>query len=48
MRTIRHYVINKNTNRAVFTDCRESEFKKFIAQQENPADFVIGYKWLSL
>lgn len=48
MRAIRYYVINKSTSKAVFTDCRENECKKFIEQQENPANFVIGYKWLSL
>lgn len=48
MRTIRHYVINKSTNKAVFTNCSERECKKFIDQQENPAEFTIAYKWLSL
>lgn len=48
MRGIRYYVINKNTNKAVFTDYRERECKAFIEAQANKEDLVIGYKWLSI
>lgn len=48
MRGIRYYVINKNTNKAVFTDYRESECKKHIATLPNPENYTIGYKWLSI
>lgn len=48
MRAIRYYVINKNTNKAVFTDYRESECKAYIEAQDNKKDLAIGYKWLSI
>ena len=48
MRGIRYYVINKNTNKAVFTDYRERECRAYIETQGNKEDLVIGYKWLSI
>lgn len=48
MRTIRYYVINKNTKKKVFTDYRERECKAYIEAQANKEDLVIGYKWLSI
>ena len=48
MRTIRYYVINKETRKSIFTNCHESECKKYLETLENKELFIIGYKWLSL
>ena len=48
MRAIHYYVINKEDNKKVYTNCRRAkaeEFKKSLPDKEN---YVIGYKWLSL
>ena len=48
MRIIRYYIVNKTTNKAVFTHCKESECKAKLATMENKEDCFIGYKWLSI
>jgi hypothetical protein len=48
MRMIRYYVVCKRTGKNIYTDCRESKCKAFIAAQANSEDYAIGYKWLSI
>ena len=48
MRTIRYYIINKETGKAIYTDCCESKCKAFLATLANKENFAIGYKWLSI
>lgn len=48
MRMMRYYVVNKNTNKAVFTDCRRSKCEEFMATLADKESYGIGYKWLSI
>lgn len=48
MRICRHYVINKETNERVFSRNSLIECQEYISKQENPNNFVIGYKWMSI
>ena len=48
MRMIRYYVINKNTNKAVYTDCRESKCREFIKTLGEQENYAIEYKWMSI
>lgn len=48
MRGIRYYVINKNTNKAVYTECREDRAKAFLNGLVDKENYTIGYKWLSI
>ena len=47
MRTIIYSVYNKETNERVYANCRQSKCEEFIANQSNPTNFAIGYKWRS-
>ena len=44
---IRYYVINKESNKVVFFDCSLRKCEKFLDEQENKDNFVIGHKWHS-
>ena len=48
MRTIRYYVINKTTGKAIYTDCRHSSCRAFLTTLEDKENYAIGYKWLSI
>ena len=48
MRTIRYYVINKKTGKAVYTNCRHSSCRAFLTTLEDKENYTIGYKWLSI
>ena len=48
MRIVHYYVINKETKRAVFMDCRPAKANAFIAEQTNPDNFVVVMKWKSI
>ena len=48
MRTIRYYVINKNTNKAIYTECRHDKAKAFLDSLADKENYCIGYKWLSI
>lgn len=48
MRTIRYYIVNKNTGKAIDTDCRESNIKARLAQMADKENYTIKYKWLSI
>jgi hypothetical protein len=48
MRTIRYYIVNKNTNEAIFTDCRRKACEQTLAKMADKENYTIGYKWLSI
>ena len=48
MRTIRHYVINKTTGKAIYTDCDRNKCIAFISKCTDKDNYIIGYKWLSI
>lgn len=48
MRLIHYYVINKETNEKVYTDCREVKAKEFLANLSDKENYRIGYKWVSI
>ena len=48
MRFIRYYVINKKSNKCIYTHYNQSNCKNFLATLTNSEDFTIGYKWLSI
>lgn len=48
MRLIHHYVINKNTNEKVYTNCDQAKCIAFLNALDNKEDYVIGFKWLSI
>ena len=48
MRTIRYYVIEKNTRKAIYTECRRDRVESFLNGLINKENYTIGYKWLSL
>ena len=47
MRTIRYYIINKETFKKVFTSCSYTECVNKLAEMDNN-QFGIAYKWLSI
>lgn len=47
MRTIIYGVFNKETNKRIYTNSRQSKCEEFINAQENKANLVICYKWFS-
>ena len=48
MSTIHYYVVNKNTNKAVYVDCRLHKCNEFLNAQENKEQFKIyGYSPLT-
>ena len=48
MRTIRYYVVNKNTGKAIYTNCRHSSCRAFLTTLTDSENYTIGYKWLSI
>lgn len=48
MRTIRHYVINKTTGKAIYTNCNKNKCIDFINGLDNKDNYTVGYKWLSI
>ena len=47
MRTIIYGVFNKETNKRIYTNCRESKCAEFISKQDNKENLEIRYKWMS-
>lgn len=47
MRTIIFAVFNKETNKRLYSNCRERECQKFIDNHEDKEKLVIRYKWMS-
>jgi hypothetical protein len=47
MRTILYTVINKETNKRVYTDCRLRKCKEKLNTLDNKENFEIRYKWVS-
>lgn len=48
MRTIRYYVINKTTRKAVFTDCSREKAVSFLNNFMDSESHEVVYKWLSV
>lgn len=48
MRTIRYYVINKTTNKGIYTNCSEKACREYLATLANPEEYTISYKWISI
>ena len=48
MRAIRYYIVDKNTNKAVYTNCRRKACEEILAKMVDKENFAIGYKWLSI
>ena len=48
MRTIRYYVINKTTRKAVFTDCSREKSVSFLNNFVDSENHEVVYKWLSV
>ena len=48
MRTIRYYVVNKNTRKAVYAESRKDRAEAFLTGLVDKENYIICYKWLSL
>jgi hypothetical protein len=48
MRTIIYGVFNKETNKRIYTNIRQSKCEEFINAQDNKANLEIRYKWFSI
>jgi hypothetical protein len=48
MRIMRYYIVNKTTNKAIYTYHNEAACICFRAKLENPENFAIVNKWLSI
>jgi hypothetical protein len=48
MRTIRYYIVNKDTKKAIYANCNRAKCEEHLAEMDNAENFAIGYKWLSI
>ena len=48
MRIMRYYIVNKETRKAIYTNCRKDKCEEYLAKMDNAENFAIGYKWLSI
>jgi hypothetical protein len=48
MRTIRYYIINKNTMESVKFCKSHTEAEQYLANMADKENYGIGYKWFSL
>ena len=48
MRIIHYYVVNKETKKAVYVNCREAKCREMLASLEDKDNHYIAYKWVSL
>ena len=48
MRTIRYYIVNKNTNEAIYTNCSRKACEETLAKMTDKENYAIGHKWLSI
>lgn len=48
MRLIIYCVMNKKTQKRVFTNCNRRKVENFLASLEDKEDYCIGYKWTSI
>lgn len=48
MRTIRYYIVNKTTNKEIYTNCSRKACEETLSKMSNKENYVIGYKWLSI
>ena len=47
MRTIIYAIIEKETGKRVYANCRMSKCEEVLATMENKENYTIGYKWRS-
>ena len=48
MRTIIYAIIEKETGKRVYANCRMSKCEEVLATMENKENYKIGYKWFSI
>lgn len=48
MRLIHYYVINKETGKKVYVNCRKYKADEFLANLADKENHYIGYKWVSI
>ena len=48
MRLIRYFIVNKNTGKAVDTDCRRANLESRLAQMADKDNYIIAHKWMSI
>lgn len=48
MRLIHYSVINKETGKKVYINCRSSKCEEFLETLEDKENYFIGYKWVSI
>ena len=48
MRLVHYYVINKETGKRVYTNCRLHKAEEFLQNLQDKENYVICYKWLSI
>lgn len=48
MRLIHYYIVNKETGKRVYTNCRFSKCEEMLATMENKENFFISHKWVSI
>lgn len=47
MRTIIYSVVNKDTNKKIYSNCQARKCEEYFATLENKDNFKIVYKWQS-
>ena len=48
MRTVRYQVVNKNTKKVEYINCKSHKCFEYIAKQNNSNDYIVTHKWLSI
>lgn len=48
MKLFHYYVINKNTGKKVYVNCRKAKADEFLANLADKENYFIGYKFVSI
>ena len=48
MRLIHYHIVNKNTNKSIYVDCRKPKAEEFLANLQDKENYFLGYKWVSI
>ena len=48
MRLIHYYIINKDTNKAIYVNCRRSACEEKLAGMADKENHFIGFKFVSI
>ena len=48
MRLIHYYIVNKETGKRIYSDCRVAKCEEILATMKNKENYFIGYKWVSI